>query len=114
VEDIARHAIRLAVSTDRVRIYQHVYFFAVPGVTASSIPGRICQETANRRADGFNVFIGEFSLQAQLDNTLAGRQAVYDSQVRAFQQYLSGGTFWTARFDVRLSSSYGSTMTDHR
>lgn len=82
---------------------QHVYFFAVPGVYADTIPGRICQETANRRVDGFNIFVGEFSLQAQLGNTFAGRQAIYDSQVRAFQQYLSGGTFWTARFEVSFS-----------
>lgn len=64
--------------------------------------GSICNETLGRRvnAGDFIVFVGEFSLQAQLNNTLAGRQAIYDSQVRAFQQYLSGGAFWTDRFDV--------------
>jgi hypothetical protein len=81
---------------------QHIYYFPVEGVQGASIPGLICQEAIGRRADGFNVFVGEFSLQALLNNTLDGRQAAYESQVRAFQQYLSGGTFWTARFDVSL------------
>lgn len=81
---------------------QHIYYFPVEGVQGASIPGLICQEAIGRRADGFNVFVGEFSLQALLNNTLDGRQAVYESQVRAFQQYLSGRTFWTARFDVSL------------
>ncbi|KAJ9106566.1 hypothetical protein QFC20_004058 [Naganishia adeliensis] len=86
-------------TTDKWMLDVHVYYFPVEGVQGASIPGLICQEAIGRRADGFNVFVGEFSLQALLNNTLNGRQAAYESQVRAFQQYLSGGTFWTARFD---------------
>jgi hypothetical protein len=105
VEEVRDRSHWLQCVTNISFLDQHVYYFAVPGVYADTIPGRVCNETLGRRIDGgdFPIFVGEFSLQAQLGNTFAGRQAIYDSQVRAFQQYLSGGTFWTARFEVSPS-----------
>jgi glucan 1,3-beta-glucosidase len=44
----------------------------------------------------FPVFIGEWSLQAMYNNTLAGRKTLFDTQRYAWQKYVAGGAFWTA------------------
>lgn len=79
---------------------QHLYFFENSGVYGNLLPGISCGEAAAIRPEGFNVFVGEFSLQTQYNNSLDRRQELYDSQVTAYRKYLNGGTFWTAIFDV--------------
>ncbi|KAJ9091549.1 hypothetical protein QFC21_007174 [Naganishia friedmannii] len=67
------------------------------------IPGITCGQAAAIRPPGFNVFVGEFSLQSTYNNNsleISRRQEVYNSQVVSFQKYLYDGNFWDTKFAV--------------
>ncbi|KAJ9119456.1 hypothetical protein QFC24_005689 [Naganishia onofrii] len=83
---------------DKIAFDSHLYFFAAAGVYANFIPEITCGQAAATKPDGFNVFVGEFSLQSMYNNSFARRQEVYQSQVYSFAKYLSGSAFWTAKF----------------
>ena len=85
----------------------HVYYFAAAGTYAGYVNPAVCgqaQYIANAETK-FPVFIGEWSLQAMYNNTLAGRKTLFDTQRYAWQRYNAGGTFWTA-------VSYATTKVD--
>lgn len=44
----------------------------------------------------FPTFVGEWSLQSRYNNTLEGREAIFNTQRYAWLEYVSGGAFWTA------------------
>lgn len=80
-------------------IDSHVYFFDFPGMPASYVPSIICDQAATiGGGDGkFPIFVGEWSLQSAVNNSLADRKVLYDTQLWAFQHWASGGAFWNYR-----------------
>ncbi|KAI5452871.1 hypothetical protein NCC49_006410 [Naganishia albida] len=82
----------------KIAFDSHLYFFAAAGVYANFVPEITCGQASAIKPDDFPVFIGEFSLQSLYNNSLALRQELYESQVYSFATYLSGSSFWTARF----------------
>jgi len=85
----------------------HVYYFAAAGAYANYILPAVCGQAAylQNSENKFPIFVGEWSLQTQYNNTLAGRKTLFDTQRYAWSKYLSGGTFWTA-------VSYSNTTVD--
>jgi glucan 1,3-beta-glucosidase len=84
----------------------HVYYFAAAGTYSNYVNPAVCGQAAYIAEETkFPVFIGEWSLQAMYNNTLAGRKAIFDKQRYAWQKYVSGGAFWTA-------VSYSSAAVD--
>ncbi|KAJ9090788.1 hypothetical protein QFC21_007168 [Naganishia friedmannii] len=102
-------------TTDKIVFDQHLYFFAGDGVYGNLIPGITCGQAAAIKPPGFNVFIGEFSLQSQYNNSLlvSRRQEVYDSQVVSFQKFLSGGAFWNTKFQGMMRVNGEGTQNDY-
>ncbi|KAK6860143.1 glycoside hydrolase [Apiospora arundinis] len=86
----------------------HVYFFAVPDAFAHYLVPSICTKSRVVAEDKkFPTFIGEWSLQALHDNSLAvaDRKTLFDTQRFAWQRSASGGSFWNA-------VSYSDTPVD--
>ncbi|KAK8074822.1 glycoside hydrolase [Apiospora hydei] len=77
----------------------HVYYFAVPDAFANYLVPKICTQSRVVSADKkFPTFIGEWSLQALHNNSLAvpDRKTLFDTQRFAWQRDASGGSFWNA------------------
>jgi len=76
----------------------HTYFFAASGVYANYVSPAICGQAHYSAGDSkFPVFIGEWALQTLYNSTLTGRKTIYDTQVYAYQEYVSGEAFWNAK-----------------
>jgi glucan 1,3-beta-glucosidase len=67
---------------------------AAQGVYGNIVPQITCGQASSARTS-FPVFVGEWSLEAIYNNTLAGRAALYQSQQYAYATYLSGSAFWS-------------------
>ncbi|KAH0351372.1 glycoside hydrolase, partial [Aureobasidium melanogenum] len=77
----------------------HVYYFAAAGTYANYVNPAVCgQAQYIAEETKFPVFIGEWSLQAMYNNTLnvTTRKTLFDTQRYAWQEYVAGGSFWTA------------------
>jgi glucan 1,3-beta-glucosidase len=75
----------------------HVYYFAAAGAYSGYVNPAVCGQAAYiAQETKFPVFIGEYSLQAMYNNTLADRKSIFDTQRYAWNKYVAGGTFWTA------------------
>ena len=57
--------------------------------------------------------VGEWSLQTNYNNTLAGRKTLLQTQQYAWAHYLSGGTFWSARFNGTTPVDGEGTQKDY-
>lgn len=58
----------------------------------------ICgQGTAVGRDDKFPVFVGEWNLQTQFNNSLAQWKTLFDIQRYLWATYASGGAFWNIK-----------------
>ncbi|KAG2414441.1 hypothetical protein HFD88_003632 [Aspergillus terreus] len=77
----------------------HNYYFAGRAVTSENITAAICSDAESGAGDGkFPVFIGEWSIQAEFDNTFAGRRRALNTGLYAFSQNAQGSSYWTAKF----------------
>ncbi|KAH8429374.1 uncharacterized protein LDX57_007038 [Aspergillus melleus] len=77
----------------------HNYYFAGRGATGANITEYICQDAIASAGDGkFPTFVGEWSIEAEKANTLAGRQRALNTGLYAFQEQTRGSAFWTAKF----------------
>ncbi|KAK5110127.1 hypothetical protein LTR62_006261 [Meristemomyces frigidus] len=76
----------------------HVYYFAAAGTYSEYVLPAVCGQAAyiQESETKFPTFIGEWSLQAMFNNTLADRKSIFDTERYAWEKYNSGGAFWTA------------------
>ncbi|BGP38326.1 hypothetical protein JCM10450v2_002272 [Rhodotorula kratochvilovae] len=95
---------------DNVVIDSHFYYFAAAGVYAQYASSLPCGQ-AEAAATSLPIFVGEFALQSYYNNSPALRQEMYQTQVYAWQKYLSGGAFWNIRYlgSDLVSSGEGGT-----
>jgi glucan 1,3-beta-glucosidase len=78
-------------------IDSHVYYFAAAGSYSQYTAPAVCGQAAYIAQDTkFPVFIGEWALQTMYNNTLDGCKTLFETQRFAWQNYVAGGTFWTA------------------
>ncbi|KAI5254589.1 endo-beta-1,3-glucanase, partial [Aureobasidium subglaciale] len=77
----------------------HNYYFAGRGATSANEAGIICSDAKTSAGDGkFPTFVGEWSIQAELNNTFALREKNLLTGLYAFGKYTSGSAYWTAKF----------------
>lgn len=77
----------------------HNYYFAGRNVTGKEVPSYICLDAIRSAGDGkFPVIVGEWSIEAQYNNTLAGRELALNTGLHAFAEYTQGSAYWTAKF----------------
>ncbi|KAH6847212.1 glycoside hydrolase superfamily [Chaetomium sp. MPI-CAGE-AT-0009] len=77
----------------------HNYYFAGRPTTSANVPQFMCADARASAGDGkFPVFVGEWSVQAASNNTLASREANLNAGLRAWEQYTRGSAYWTYRF----------------
>ncbi|KAJ9626292.1 hypothetical protein H2203_003924 [Taxawa tesnikishii (nom. ined.)] len=85
-------------SSTNIVIDTHVYYFAASGIYSQYVAPAICGQASTLAGDKkFPVFVGEWALQTLYNNTFAGRKEIFDTQRYAWQNYVSGGSFWTAQ-----------------
>lgn len=83
--------------TSNIVFDSHVYYFAAAGTYAGFVNPAVCgQAQYIAQETRFPVFVGEWSLQAMYNNTLAQRKTLFDTQRYAWTKYLAGGAFWNA------------------
>ncbi|KAJ4361289.1 hypothetical protein N0V95_001991 [Ascochyta clinopodiicola] len=93
-------------TTDTIVMDTHVYYFAAAGTYSEFVTNAVCgQARYVAQQTKFPNFIGEWSLQTMYNNTIANREGIFNTQRYAWNEYVSGGTFWTA-------VSYSTTPVD--
>ncbi|KAK5720631.1 hypothetical protein LTR15_006591 [Elasticomyces elasticus] len=84
-------------SSNNIVFDSHVYYFAAAGTYSQYVNPAVCGQAAYiKNGTTFPVFVGEWSLQTMYNNTFAGRKTIFDTQRYAWQNYVAGGSFWTA------------------
>jgi hypothetical protein len=77
----------------------HNYYFAGRSVISANETVAICSDAKASVGDGkFPTFVGEWSIQAELDNTFASRAKNLNTGLYAFNKYTAGNAYWTAKF----------------
>ncbi|KAL4917966.1 putative cellulase [Aspergillus aurantiobrunneus] len=77
----------------------HHYYFAGRGATGQNITSYICSDAEESPGDGkFPVYIGEWSVEAEFDNILSGRERALNTGLYAFAAHTRGSSYWTAKF----------------
>lgn len=75
------------------------YYFAGRGASATNMTDYICSDARVAAEDGkFPVFVGEWSIQAEINNTSPSRKRNFHTGVANWRKYTQGSAFWTARF----------------
>ncbi|KAL8280465.1 hypothetical protein RQP46_007113 [Phenoliferia psychrophenolica] len=70
-------------------------YFEPAGISAAELPLLACAKAKYNSTSTFPVFVGEFTVAATDNNTLAFRP---ETQLYAFQKYLNGGSYWNVRY----------------
>ncbi|KAK4122704.1 glycoside hydrolase family 5 protein [Parathielavia appendiculata] len=86
-------------SEARIVFDVHNYYFAGRPATSANLPQFLCADARASAGDGrFPVFVGEWSIQATSNNTLASRRVNLNTGLQAWEKYTSGSAYWTYRF----------------
>ncbi|CAD0096252.1 unnamed protein product [Aureobasidium vineae] len=76
----------------------HSYYFAGRNACAANVSSYICTDAKAAVGDGkFPVFVGEWAIEAQYNNTFALRQGNLAAGLYAFGKKTSGSAYWTAK-----------------
>lgn len=78
----------------------HNYYFEHRKTTSLDLPSFIRSDAKTRAGDGkFPVFVGEWSIQAQYNNTYSLRAQNLNYGLKAFHHYSQGSAYWTWKFN---------------
>lgn len=92
----------------------HNYYFAGRGASSANLTQFICQDAVAAAGDGkFPVFIGEWSIQAEIDNTFSSRKKNLQTGIAAWKKYTRGSSYWTAKFFGNATVSGEGTQADY-
>ncbi|KFZ01202.1 hypothetical protein V501_10151 [Pseudogymnoascus sp. VKM F-4519 (FW-2642)] len=92
----------------------HIYFFANPNATSFNVPNGLCEQVPDAAGDGkFPVFIGEYSVQSQWNNTLASRKTLFDTWRYVSMSQMQGNSFWSWKFTTRSEIDGEGTLKDY-
>ena len=102
-------------ANSNIVIDTHIYFFAAAGAYANYMAESVCGQASYYASlnNTFPIFVGEWSLQSQFNNTLASRKVNYQTQVYAYSKYLSGGTSWNAKHNSSQPVSGEGIQSDY-
>lgn len=77
----------------------HNYYFAGRGANSATAQDLICSDAKISVGDRkFPVFVGEWSIQTELNNRFANRAKLLNTGLYAFNKYEHGSAYWTAKF----------------
>lgn len=92
----------------------HNYYFAGRGASSANLTHYICEDAVSAAGDGkFPVFIGEWSIQAEVLNTLASREQNLQTGIAAWKTYTRGHSYWTAKFFGTAKVNGEGTQADY-
>lgn len=92
----------------------HNYYFAGRGADSATAQALICADAKASVGDGkFPVFIGEWSVQTELNNRLANRRKLLNTGLYAFDKYERGSAYWTAKFSGAAVVDGEGTQADY-
>ncbi|KAL4767081.1 hypothetical protein BDW60DRAFT_212320 [Aspergillus nidulans var. acristatus] len=90
------------------------YYFAGRSASGANITEYICQDAAAASGDEkFSVFIGEWSIKVEIENTFEGRQKALNTGLSAFSQYARGSAYWTAKFSGNATVDGEGTQAEY-
>jgi aryl-phospho-beta-D-glucosidase BglC (GH1 family) len=92
----------------------HNYYFDGRPVSSSNLTKYICEDAINSAGDGkFPVFVGEWSIQAKIDNTYSSREESLQTGLAAWKKYTRGSSYWTAKFSGNATVNGQGTQADY-
>ncbi|GJP96992.1 glycoside hydrolase [Aspergillus niger] len=92
----------------------HNYYFAGRGATGKNITTYICADAKNGAGDGkFPVFVGEWSIQAQYNNSFADRDEALNTGLYASAKDSQGSAYWNAKFSGNATVDGQGTQADY-
>ncbi|KAJ5811433.1 hypothetical protein N7474_007734 [Penicillium riverlandense] len=92
----------------------HNYYFEGRPVSSSNMTQYICEDAVNSAGDGkFPVFVGEWAIQAELDNTYSTREKNLQTGLAAWRKYTRGSSYWTAKFSGNATVDGQGTQADY-
>lgn len=101
-------------NTTNLVIDTHIYYFAASGVYSGYVTPAICGQAKVAGGDGkFPVYIGEWALQVLYNNTYDNRETIFNTQRYAWSEYVSGGSFWSAKFNGTAAVDGEGTQKDY-
>jgi glucan 1,3-beta-glucosidase len=101
-------------NTTNLVIDTHIYYFAASGIYSQYVGPAICGQASVAGGDKkFPVYIGEWSLQVLYNNTLSNRASIFNTQRYAWEKYVSGGSFWSSKFNGTTAVSGEGTQKDY-
>ncbi|KAL3460072.1 glycoside hydrolase superfamily [Aspergillus heterothallicus] len=82
---------------DNIIFDVHNYYFA-RNTSSENLPRFIISDAQTKCGDGsFSVFVGEWSIQAAYNNSLALRERNLRAGLDAWEEYMQGSCYWTAK-----------------
>ncbi|KAE8148115.1 glycoside hydrolase superfamily [Aspergillus avenaceus] len=92
----------------------HHYYFLGLQAAGQNITSYICRDAEIGAGDGkFPVFVGEWSIEAEINNTLDGRQGALNTGIYAFAEASQGSAYWTAKFSGNATVDGEGTQADY-
>ncbi|KAJ5753767.1 glycoside hydrolase superfamily [Penicillium nucicola] len=92
----------------------HNYYFAGRGASSANLTQYICQDAVSAPGDGkFPVFIGEWSIQAEIANTFSSRKKNLQTGIAAWKKYTRGSSYWTSKFFGNATVDGEGTQADY-
>ncbi|RDW68667.1 putative exo-beta-1,3-glucanase [Coleophoma crateriformis] len=77
----------------------HNYYFYYQPATSSNISDYICADAKSSASDGkFPVWIGEWAIQTQFNNTLESRATNLNNGLYAWAKYTQGSAYWNLKY----------------
>jgi hypothetical protein len=90
------------------------YYFAGRPVNSDNATTYICSDVKATPGDGkFPTFVGEWSIQTEINNTFAERPVLLNTGLYAFAKYAHGSTYWTAKFTGNGTVDGQGTQKDY-
>ncbi|KAE8147921.1 glycoside hydrolase superfamily [Aspergillus avenaceus] len=92
----------------------HNYYFEHRNVTSENMPSYLDLDARSKAGDGkFPVFAGEWSIQAQYNNSFALRERNVNAGLDAMYKYMQGSCYWAAKFTGNASVDGQGTQSDY-
>ncbi|KAL4914247.1 glycoside hydrolase superfamily [Aspergillus aurantiobrunneus] len=92
----------------------HNYYFEGRNTTAESLPTFMLSDAREKSGDGsVPVFVGEWAVQAQYNNSFALRERNLKAGLRAWEEYMQGSAYWSAKFEGNDTVDGQGTKKDY-
>lgn len=92
----------------------HNYYFQGRAASPGNVTQLICTDAVNSAGDGkFPTFVGEWSIQTEIGNSLASRARILETGLGAWKKYTRGSAYWTTKFLGNATVDGEGTQADY-